>query len=59
MLLVYDHCKYFIFFSAGVDFMHHNLTYKYGPRAERVKWQEEPLHAVRVGLTSLVVFLNI
>ena len=36
MLLFHDHYKYFNAFSAGTVFIHQTLTYKDGPRAERV-----------------------
>ena len=37
MLSVYDHYQYFRSFSAGTVFIRQNLTYKNGPRAERVE----------------------
>ena len=36
MLWVYD-LKYFTSFSAGTFFIRQNLTYKEGPRTERIK----------------------
>ena len=37
MLWVCDHYKYFISYSAGIDFRRHMLTSKVDPRTERVK----------------------
>ena len=41
MLCVYGHYKYFNYFSAGTDFRRQKLTYKDGPRAERVNNVDE------------------
>ena len=37
MLLIYGHYKYFYFFSAGIDFICHNLTSKSIPALKELK----------------------
>ena len=48
MLWVHGHYKYFNTFSAGTVFIRQNLTYKDGPRAEKVNFARLAYDSVQI-----------